>query len=319
MRDFNYGDFREESIACNLCGLKEFKRLAKRDHDGLKLSTVICRKCGLIFINPRMSKDGYREYYQNEYRSKAALHGKSRLPNLEKMFNKGVNHGEELLNIALPYVNLDGLTVEVGSSVGGILYGMKKILKGEVIGVEPSETEANYANSKGVKTYISLIEDFELKDKKLPKFSNIVCTQSLNHFLDPAYFFSWSYKNLVDSGRLIIEVMNFRHQAKKAGSLEGATHIDHPYMFTPEVLEDFLTSAGFDVLFFDVDEEKGRKILSDQKNKKIPNTHIRAVAKKSSRPPFAELVIKSDNYQKGLKSLNKFKLYIDYLINYRFR
>lgn len=45
---------------------------------------------------------------------------------------------------------------------------------------------------------------------------------------------------------LVLVVLNFRHAAKKRGSIKNAVQIDHPYMFLPETLSEFLRLAGFD-------------------------------------------------------------------------
>ncbi len=63
-------DFKPEykTEACNYCGANEFKILSKKDRYGLSVSTVICKTCGLIFINPRMDKKSYDKFYQGYYR-----------------------------------------------------------------------------------------------------------------------------------------------------------------------------------------------------------------------------------------------------------
>lgn len=320
MTQFSYQTAEKELIPCNFCGTREFTVLAKKDHDGLDVDTVLCKKCGLIFINPRMTKEWHERYYQEEYRTKKLIYGCGRQDvDLDKLFTKATSHGEALFKVLGRYLKLTGPTIEIGSSTGGVLNGMKKFLQGEIFGIEPSAKEADYANQKGITTYTYLIEDSALLEKQLPKFSNIISTQALNHFLDPRHFLVWSHDNLADDGRLVIEVMNFRHQAEKAGYLENAAKIDHVYMFTPEVLEDFVKSAGFDILFFDVDENKNQTMLDQQEKEKLPNLHIRLVAAKSSRPPFKQLFVKSNNYAQILKSLNPIRLYSRYLFFHRLK
>lgn len=197
---------------------------------------------------------------------------------------------------------------------------MKGFLDCKVLGIEPSQAAANYANSMGVKTTASVIEDIPLAHKDMPKFNNIICLQSINHFLDPKYFLLWAYENLAHDGTLVVEAINFRHQAKRAGRLESAIGVDHVYMFTPEVLEDFITSAGFDVLFTDTDENKSRKMMAVAKEfkiKGITRAHTRIAAQRSSRLPFEKMTIREGNYTQTLKSLNKFNLYMHYLLNDR--
>lgn len=87
---------------------------------------------------------------------------------------------------------------------------------------------------------------------------------------------------------------------------------------TPEVLEDFVKSAGFHILFFDADEGKKRKVINAQVATRLPSTHIRVVAVKTKQQPFAQLSIKTTNYQRALQSLNAIRLYAHYLLHHRF-
>lgn len=321
--DFSYKTAPKEVIPCNFCGTEEYKVLARQDDEGLGCITTICKKCGLIFINPRMTKEGYAQYYQEEeYRTKESLTGHSHSNDVEKFFRQGIRHSARLYDSMGRYFKRGGTTLDVGSGAGGVLYGMKGFLDCTVLGIEPSVEAAKYANKWGVKTIAGLIEDIPLAHNDMPKFNNIICLQSINHFLDPKYFLLWAYENLAHDGTLVIEAINFRHQAKRAGRLENAIGIDHVYMFTPEVLEDFITSAGFDILFLDSDENKSGKIMAVAKEfkiKGITRAHVRVVARRSSRLPFEKITIRKDNYTQTLKSLNRFNLYMHCLLNDRLR
>ena len=52
-----------EEVNCSLCGGREMKTLARRDCVGLPVKTVMCRRCGLIYINPRPTEEWYKDYY----------------------------------------------------------------------------------------------------------------------------------------------------------------------------------------------------------------------------------------------------------------
>ena len=318
MSSFPYEKAQKESVPCNFCKSNDLEILAREGQDGLPLTTVICKKCGLIFINPRMTSYWYGRYYQEEYRAKTIGHDAGRgTPDSVRLFSQMERHGEEMA-MQMKGSFKGGTILEVGSSLGGVLAGIKKVLKIPVVGIEPSRPEANYAGKRGIKTYPSLIEDIEKTGGSIGMFGAVVCTQSLNHFLDPRYFFEFAHRHLSPDGILVLEVMNFRHQLKKAGKFKNAVKIDHTYMYTPETLKAFVEAAGFDILTASVDEWKGEGMLR-RLSRALPTVHMTCIARKSGRTPFAEVVPKAANYRKIKRSLNKVKIYFGYLFNYRLR
>lgn len=303
---FPYSTIQKENIPCNLCGQDNYKVLSNKGTDGLELRSVMCKNCALIYINPRMTKDGYKLYYENEYREKSINNGDEGSGfDCKKLFDSTINHGKFLANFMKPYLKVSGPIMEIGSGVGGVLEGMKQVLNREVIGLEPSGNEAEYANSQGIRTYHELIEDHT----KQEKCAVVVSTQALNHYLDPKYFFTWAHGSLVNGGIIVVEVMNFRQQLKKAGKYSNSVKIDHVYMYTPTLLRDFVRSAGFEILAYDVDE-----FTKKEKKQGIPRVHIRIVGKKLNEKPFEKLSLTKGNYMKTLLSINKYCIYLYYFL-----
>jgi len=316
MERFPYEKAALEEVPCNLCGSRDSETLSRRGQDGLPLRAVICRYCGLIFINPRMTKEWYDLYYQHEYRTKTiGIGAAARPPNNDRLFGLMETHGRELAVLLKPYFQNSGaLIVEVGSSLGGVLAGLKRELGVEVIGIEPSAPEAEYAARRGIKTYCSLIEDIDGKAPGFPPVGAVVCTQSLNHFLDPRFFFEWAYRRLAGDGLLVLEVMNFRHQLKRAGCFRNAVKIDHPHMFVPEVLKAVVKRAGFETVFFSADETKRESELRNLR-RALPTVHMTLVARKTSGQPLAAPM--ENNYRRVRRSVNPFMIYFSYLFSVR--
>ena len=273
-----------ENIPCNLCGRNDIFVLARRATNSLPANACLCKNCGLIFINPRMSKEGYDTYYKYHYRKhRAASVGKiERAAGLEVNFSDARRFGRALAKLLLPNIKKSGLTIDVGSSTGGVLFGMREVLpKLELLGVEPSLSESEFAVSQGVPTRAALFEDF-LTGNDINGAANIVCVRSLNHLLDPMGFFRWAERVLEPDGSLILVVKNFRHQVRRAGRVVAGVQIDHPYMFAPETLKHMVERAGFRVVYLDSDEHKNKEELARQKESGLSIHHIRLVAKKSN-------------------------------------
>ena len=102
---FPYNSTEKENISCNFCGGNDYKILSKKGTDDLDLISVICKKCGLIFINPRMKKEGYALYYEKEYRDKTINNGAGGSGfSCERLHETTKKHGEALANMFLPFL-----------------------------------------------------------------------------------------------------------------------------------------------------------------------------------------------------------------------
>lgn len=52
-----------ESVSCNLCGSARSVVVGRRDKYALPLTSVMCRDCGLMYLNPRPTQASYSRFY----------------------------------------------------------------------------------------------------------------------------------------------------------------------------------------------------------------------------------------------------------------
>ena len=261
--NFPYETAEYETIPCSFCEATDFEVLTKKDRNGLPVQSVICTQCGLIYINPRMKKEWYEKYYEKEYREQMArFKGDDRTNDYtdEYQFEQAVKRGELFLERIGSYVRA-GLTIDVGSSAGGILHAFKKQLGVAVLGIEPSQEEADLANKMGIKTIVSMFENL---DEEIPLADNVLSFRSLNHMLEPRAFFEWANTQLKPGGRLLLEVMNFVGTFGEYKSLHQATQIDHVYMFSKDALKHVLENLGFRVLVVEDSDELHCYIVAEK-------------------------------------------------------
>lgn len=112
--------YKFEGFQCE-CGAGEeaFDVLAEKDRYGLKNRTVICRKCGLVMTNPRMTQESYDYFYDKEYGKLYRNHDKMD----EDYFMKRVEYGQGVYNYIKANWKGDVKDVlEIGCAAGGILY-----------------------------------------------------------------------------------------------------------------------------------------------------------------------------------------------------
>lgn len=308
-----------EETPCRLCGGKERWVIARRDSLGLPIQSVLCAACGLIFLSPRPTEAWYGRYYdslggkQHEYHHGG---GGKRLRPLGSGFDAARRHGQGIADRLGVYMR-PGVTIDVGSSEGGVLAGLRDRIGIEPIGIEPVAEEVRYATEHGILTHRALIEGIGRAGIVIPPAANIVCVKSLNHFLDPAHFFRWAWEALLPDGRLVLEVKNFRHQVRRAGRIWAGIQLDHPYMYVPETLARFVERAGFRVLALDVDEGKSSAALRAQYESGLPTGHIRLAAVRSGETPFGVPFKPEPRKIRELyRSLRPLNLYFHYLAHY---
>lgn len=310
---FSFSDAEYEKVACDLCSGCDLEVLGTSRTDPAR--AVICRSCGLIFISPRMTREWYRRFYQEEYRSHGGVP-----PDREAMFANQERHGRALARELGSHLRSGGRLTEVGSSVGGVFAGMRRELGCEVFGIEPSLPEVEFARSHGIPTEAALIEDFAIRrGRSVPYSEQILVTQSLNHFLSPRFFFVWAWRTLQAGGRLVIEVKNFRQQVRRSGRLGNSIQIDHLYMFTPETLREYLAAAGFRILLLADDEGLALSEIDGRKAHGLPGYQIRAVAERGSSEPFAHVqsAIDPSAYRRVRSSLRPWRVALLHHLYYR--
>lgn len=230
------------------CGGNNFEVLSRKERNSLPVRTVICKDCGLIFINPRMTVEMYKKYYEEEYRNQMARYkGINRVKHYTNdfLFKRAVKRTQRIINYVGKYVK-NGLVVEIGSAEGGVLHVFKETLRFPVLGIEPDPDLVRYSKTKGIETRRAFFED--LKPRDTPRPANIICFRTLNHLLDFRKFLIWANHHLEKDGRLIMDVLDFLQAVRTHQYLPRCIQIDHVFMFTPVTLRHFVAAIGFEVL-----------------------------------------------------------------------
>ncbi|PLX07240.1 MAG: hypothetical protein C0596_12040 [Marinilabiliales bacterium] len=143
------GEYKFENILCPVCSSDDFITLAEKDRYGLENKTVICKSCGLVYTNPRMTQESYNLFYDTLYRK---LYVGESQPS-DKFFQDQYRHGREIYNFLQSRFAKDNTTInvlEVGCGAGGILSYFKD-KSCNVLGVDLGTEYLNYGKDKGLK------------------------------------------------------------------------------------------------------------------------------------------------------------------------
>ncbi len=236
------GLYRLESVPCCVCGGTDFETLAEKDRYGLYLSVVICRECGLIQSNPRMTQESYASFYNKEYR----LLYDSHTPG-EWLFEYGLVKGrriyrylakKQLLNGTPPFV------VEVGCAAGGILHYFKG--QGcQVKGVDLDGPAAAWGREKhGLDISRGTIHD--LSFDRSPDL--IIYADVLEHLCDPERELNRVAEILPKNGIVYIEMPGSKGLLWSWRDFMGILQNAHTYHFSLTSLSNLMGNHGFSLV-----------------------------------------------------------------------
>lgn len=270
-------------VKCPFCRSNNYKIIYKKNIETgskigrIKLSNVMCKKCGLMYMNPRPNSRFWLDYYKNEKTSSAntfhSIQNDDRhsllSEELEKFLLKQLKHKK------------NGKFLDVGCGQGDLL--LKLNLSGwELWGLEQSKYAAKIASDKGLKIINKRIE--QVKEEKYDVISSI---SSLEHVMNPIQVIKKMTKMLNTDGYLFIEVPDSTKPFITVAEFFSFEHLTH---FTFETLSNIL--AKFDI-----------KIIAHDKNPSSPT--IRILGQKTEG--FSKKYCSLDNREKLVKSLIKYK------------
>jgi len=285
--------------SCLLCSGPDFEEIYRENNievhtmeDVVKFDmvNVICKKCGLVFLNPRMNRDELDRFYQTQY---------TLLPNISKIWKEYRERQIEFIEKKIRDKLHSKKVLDVGSSHGLFL----KILKDKgyaVMGIEPSKAASDYVNNVlSIPSINNTLEDFMTKEK----FDLVTIRNALEHMNNPSAALLKSRKLLKTNGYIFVEVPDIRKPISK--NLDSFFTYQHLFYYSPRTLFMFLKKTGFEVLSVN-DELSHSFMVMAQKAKKIdPNTSFPVGIESDYENTKSILIDYVEDYNKTLKTLNQ--------------
>ncbi len=223
-------------IPCNLCGASDVEVIGDRDRDGHPLRTTICRRCGLVWSNPRPAEDEVRRYYSSEYRLDYKGRATPSLRHIARSARGALNRYRALS----PYLTRGDRILDAGAGGGEVVYVLRA-LGYDASGLEPDEHYARHAREAlGLPVATGFVQDATFPPGT---FDVVTMYHALEHVEDPAAILSRLRGWMVHRGVLLIEVPNV-----EAVCIAPAHrfHFAHFYNFNREALEGLGRKAGLE-------------------------------------------------------------------------
>ena len=245
-----------EYVTCDLCGLDDTRALfRKRDKLGItddEFQVVECKRCGLLYVNPRPTEAEIGNFYPETYSWKETLGADSFLTKWLRRLEKSYRYHllqDEVSKVVIFTDKNSGKVLDVGCGTGDRLEVFRS--KGfETFGVETSDS-ANYAREH---LNLNVLKGDLFSANFSDEFFDLVTLYNvLEHTHRPARVIEEIYRILKKEGFLIIQVPNSNSIQYKIFKKRWAA-FDVPrdlYYFGTESLRSLLGKVGFIVTKMD--------------------------------------------------------------------
>lgn len=234
-----------EKIPCIVCDGSDFRILSDKDRYGLSINIVICKKCGLIQTNPRMTKESQLKFYEREYRK---FYCDNEEPS-DKFFEEQVSRGKCIYDLVCNYTKerfTEKVVVEIGTGAGGILQIFKEN-QNATLGLDLNTKYLKYGADKGMNLSFGTLDN--LKDFKM-KPDLVIYSHVLEHLPNPVEELRILKKYLKPSSIVYIEVPGVKDlKTTHNQNFQEYIHIAHNYHFSLKTLKNVIRKAGFEMCY----------------------------------------------------------------------
>jgi 2-polyprenyl-3-methyl-5-hydroxy-6-metoxy-1,4-benzoquinol methylase len=234
----------EDNVGCAICDTKDYKIWYE-----LGLSkAVVCVKCGLKYITPRLSRRQLRQsysemFYKDEVFTKDFEGRKHDFydPVDRKNKIKDRHYEIELTNC----LTQNGSILDIGCGTGLYFEGLKGNFK--LFGIELSQRAAEYTK-KEFGACVNMCEIEEV-DYKKDFFDVINMTYVIEHVSNPKGIINKIYRWLKPGGMLLVSSPNWGSIASRFYGEFFRLNLPHQHilLWEEKTLKMFLNEAGFEV------------------------------------------------------------------------
>jgi len=231
-----------EKVNCNFCGDDDYK--IKYVKDGYNI--VQCNKCGLVYVNPRLTQEAIIRLYDKDYF-------------LGEGFDKSVQYKNEFeeLSEKIDLSDWDASTIkeflqtkeqtpkllDIGCGMGLFLWKAKKV-GFDVEGIELSPFAAEFVRSKGI-----TVRDKSIYEETLPEnhYDAISMKEVIEHLPDPKAALRNIYNSLKPGGVLFMTTGNYDCPERKLRGKDWFYFMPegHIYVFSNKTMTNYLKEIGF--------------------------------------------------------------------------
>lgn len=239
---FDYEAQPKESVDCNLCGLPfapPDQHAYSYDRYGYNVGVAIC--CDLVYLNPRMTKEAYKRFYEEGmYRKLLTVHY-GREIDARAIRAQQKNYAIGLSQFLAPEIqrrrlkgHLPHTLLDVGGSTGVVAGKLGRRFGVYPTILDPAVDELAMAEGERI---VSTAEDFDPAGRT---WDLVTMCQTVDHLLDVAGTLKKLHSCLSEHGLFFVDMVDY--------DVRREVKIDHPYNLTKSTMKAFLKRAGFKII-----------------------------------------------------------------------
>jgi SAM-dependent methyltransferase len=231
---------------CNLCEARDHAiEIAERDRYGYPATFVVCRRCGLGYLCPRLNATQYAHFYSEVYRPLvSAYHG--RRIDAETVQLEQRDYAAGLADFLLPLLPSSPRTIlDVGGSTGVVARVLAARCNARATVLDPSPDELAVARATGIETIAGLVEDFDPGERS---WDLVLLCQTIDHLLDVRGTLAALRRMTAAGGRAFVDIVDVDVLVGRTGDIERAVKIDHPYYLTRSTAAALFALTGFSIV-----------------------------------------------------------------------
>lgn len=234
------GVYQTEPVAC-FCGSTSAQLVTDKDRYGFDHAMWLCKDCGVIYANPRMTEASYAQFYAEEYR---AIYDAHEEHGVDSSVEAQFTHGQQAALALQTYFQDIGqiqpsVVFDIGCNAGGWLKPFFDA-GAEVHGVDYGPERISDGRKLGLPLQVGSIETLEVMGRQADL---IILNHVLEHATDIASMLRRVRGLLKDDGLLYIALPGLF-----AYDLHTLFQNAHPWQFTAETLTYVMECCGFEEL-----------------------------------------------------------------------
>ena len=238
-----------ENTSCIICHknntvVVSTKAIVHKQGQEVEATNVLCRTCGLVFMNPRPSEVEYQDIYKR-YSEERHSHNTSEaiIEYIKSVENK--SKGKSVAEFLRPHIRIGGRALDIGAGIGVLAAALNDHLKIDVVAIEPGVLLSKVASEYYKLPFFNGNFDQYVVAHPNERFDLIVLHHVFEHFSDPMKELAKLQQSLTPNGILYIEVPNILDFKKPVNQFFDLLH---PFSYSPATLNQVLKMGGFKII-----------------------------------------------------------------------
>jgi len=236
------GFYKFEEIKCPICESDEKLEISQKDKYGLPHQISLCKNCGFLYANKRLSKESYTDFYIHHFNDLDIGYSVGFNISFKDQYNNAKNAIYPFVSDKIN-LNKELNILEVGCSTGGAMQFFKE--KGHnVTGLDLGIDAIKYGQSRGLNLINIDLPDFQTNEK----FDLVIYNSVLEHIVDLDSHLKKLKDILKDDGKIFIRVpgiKNLHNNSFHKFDLLNFITLPHIYYFSVSTLTNLFNKYGF--------------------------------------------------------------------------